>query len=165
MTNERGELHICDLVATKAHSQFEQHLVQCRQSLDTYGHPQPQIIYTDNMSDQAMLQTSFPSLTKDVLPVEKYAHLPQLQLPSTVQIVVRDTGPGIDQVIHTILDDIGSEESATVGFDTEWNVHISRAGQRREVTALVQIAWKNFVYLLRVSYSITIVLAEIHMLI
>src|SRR6201996_1547880 len=57
MTNERGELRICDLVATKTHSQIEQHLMQLNRSLSLYGHSQPQIIFTDNMADKPLLQT------------------------------------------------------------------------------------------------------------
>jgi hypothetical protein len=45
MTNELGQLQVCDLVATKAHSQIEPHLHQVSASLDFYGFPQPEVIY------------------------------------------------------------------------------------------------------------------------
>ena len=155
MTNERGELRICDLVATKAHSQIEQHLMQLNRSLSLYGHSQPQIIFTDNMADKPLLQTCFPELTKDVIPVEKYSHLPPMCLPHDCHVFEYDTASGIDQAIWSIMDNVDEDTAITVGFDTEWNVNVTNHGhtQRRDITAVIQIAWKNHVYLFQVSYT------------
>jgi hypothetical protein len=156
MTNELGQLRVCDLVATKAHSQIEPHLRQVSASLDFYGFPQPEVIYTDNMSDASLLQSCFPSLLKDVVPVEKHSHLPEFKLPDGSQILVYDTTAGIEHAVRTILDSFsGTEEEVTVGFDMEWNVQVGHGTQRREVTALIQVAYKNTVYLLRVRMSAT----------
>jgi hypothetical protein len=151
MTNELAQLRICDLVATKAHSQIEPHLHKVRESLDLYGFPQPEVIYTDNMSDASLLHTCFPSLLKDVVPVEKHSHLPEFKLPNDWSIRVYDTAISIEHAIHTIMDSVSSDEEATVGFDVEWNVQIGHGTQQREVTALIQIAHNKAVYLLRVS--------------
>ena len=75
VTNERNEIRVCNFVATKSHSQFELALKNVRDSLSLYGHPQPALIYTDNMSDKQFLEDCFPSLRQDVTPVEKYGHL------------------------------------------------------------------------------------------
>ncbi|KAJ7863662.1 hypothetical protein B0H13DRAFT_2354087 [Mycena leptocephala] len=41
ITNEKGEIRVCNLVATKSHSQFELALNRMRESLILYGHDQP----------------------------------------------------------------------------------------------------------------------------
>ncbi len=84
VTNEKGEIRICNLVAMKFHSQFEAALAQMQWSLTLYGHNQPSIFYTDNMSDKSFLKASFPSLCADVVPVEKYGELKAYVLPSDV---------------------------------------------------------------------------------
>jgi len=76
VTNEYGEIRILALVATKAHAQFETALLLMKQSLELYGHQMPSYFFIDNMSDKAFLEQCFPSLTVDVVPVDKYAKLP-----------------------------------------------------------------------------------------
>ena len=61
-TNENSEIRCCNLVATKAHSQYELTLICVRNSLDLYSLSQPLLAYTDNMSDKGFLEKSFPSL-------------------------------------------------------------------------------------------------------
>jgi len=43
VTNEKGEIRVCALVATKSHSQFEIALKKMQESLHLYGHAQPSI--------------------------------------------------------------------------------------------------------------------------
>jgi hypothetical protein len=52
MTNKFGEIRTCDLVPTKAHSQFDIALTCMNQSIDTYGLEKPRVIFTDNMADK-----------------------------------------------------------------------------------------------------------------
>ncbi len=155
-------MRVCDLVATKSHSQFALALTRMRQSLDTYGHNQPVLFYTDNMADKQFLEAAFPSLRTDVVPVEKYAHLEPLLLPDDVNVFVCDTVPAIDQAIATIFDDAVLEDAAgrdateiVVGLDTEWNVDLLARSQRtggrsRSRTAIIQIAYEKRVYIMRV---------------
>ncbi|KAE9385982.1 hypothetical protein BT96DRAFT_949454 [Gymnopus androsaceus JB14] len=156
VTNEKGEIRICNLVATKSHSQFELALQRMRDSLQLYGHDQPSLFYTDNMSDKAFLEHSFPSLTADVVPVEKYAHLDLLKIPDTVNISVRNSIETIDTAMCTILSflpDDDSMETIIVGFDAEWNVEISERGYitGRGQTAIIQIAHQQNVYILQIG--------------
>ena len=74
-TNENSEIRCCNLVVTKAHSQYELALIHVRNSLELYGLSQPLLAYTDNMSDKGFLEKSFPSLRIGVIPVEKYGDL------------------------------------------------------------------------------------------
>ena len=154
VTNEKGEIRICTLVATKAHSQFELALKQMKHSLDQYGHAQPTIFYTDNMADKAFLESSFPSLRQGVVPVEKYLHLDPLLVPSHIHVLVRNTTSSIDDAVRTIMAYLVPDEIETIyiGFDAEWNVNVSDRGfvTGRGQTAIIQIAHENVVYILQV---------------
>lgn len=155
VTNEKGEIRVCDLVATKAHSQFELALKRMRESLDLFGHPQPTLFYTDNMSDKQFLEESFPSLRNDVVPIQKHAHLDPLLIPADVQIHIKRTSSAIDDAVRTILEFLpveGNSGTIVVAFDSEWNVDMSEHGHvsGRGQTALVQIAHENCVYILQV---------------
>ncbi|KAF8802563.1 hypothetical protein BYT27DRAFT_7226296 [Phlegmacium glaucopus] len=97
VTNEKGKIQACNLVATKAHSQFEEALKgTVHESLELYGHQQPELFYMDNMADKSFLESSFNSLHENVVPVEKYSSLEPFILPADVQIfwnvILIDTG-------------------------------------------------------------------------
>lgn len=101
MTNERGEIRLCNLVATKAHSQFAMALDNLRESLALYGHPQPSIIYTDNMLDKQFLEKSFPSLRNGVVSIDKYNHLESFAIPDNICIFVKNTVTSINDAMST----------------------------------------------------------------
>ncbi len=152
MTNEKGEIRVCNLVATKSHSQFELALARMRQSLDLYGHRQPTLFYTDNMADKQFLEACFPSLREDVVPVDKYSHLDRLLLPEDVYVFVRETPQSIDQAILTIMDRQSNETGEiVVGFDVEWDVDLLRGPGRSQV-AVIQIAFQKQIYIMRVCH-------------
>ncbi|EKM75412.1 hypothetical protein AGABI1DRAFT_9421, partial [Agaricus bisporus var. burnettii JB137-S8] len=154
VTNEKGEIRVCNFVATKSHSQFEDALARMRKSLSLYGHQQPLLFYTDNMADRNLLENSFPSLRKDVTPLEKYAHLDPFELPGDFRVSTYDTTQSINTAISTILDDVPVDEGEiVVGFDTEWNVMLTPQGRVRSsgTTAIIQVAYKNRVCILQIS--------------
>jgi len=145
-------------VATKAHSQYELALIRVRKSLELYGLSQPSLAYTDNMSDKGFLEKSFPSLRAGVVPVEKYGDLDEYCLPPSVEIIVKNEPSSINAAMETILDDVPSDDPDTrivVGFDSEWNVEVSIGGRvhERGHTSIIQIAYKNRVYILQVGAS------------
>ena len=157
VTNERNEIRVCNFVATKSHSQFEMALRDVNNSLKLYGHPQPSLFYTDNISDKKFLEDCFPSLRHSVTPVEKHGHLEEFIIPSNSPILVKNNPTAINDAMRTILDDIPEDEgSIVVGFDSEWNVDVSAQGRvtRRGRTAIIQIAYGNRVYILQVNSSI-----------
>ncbi|KAJ7242858.1 hypothetical protein B0H12DRAFT_1236604 [Mycena haematopus] len=156
VTNERGEIRICNLVATKSHSQFELALNRMRESLDRYGHDQPAIFYTDNMADKDFLERCFPSLRDAVVAVEKYPHLDTLEIPSSVRTCILDTVSGIDTAMGSILHDLpdtNSKEKLVIFVDSEWNVETSAQGYvtGRGQTAILQIAYKDHIYILQIG--------------
>ena len=155
ITNERGEIRACNLVATKAHSQFEMALTAMRESLEMYGHLQPELFYTDNMADKSFLESSFPSLRRGVIPVEKYGDLEPFVLPHDIQISVRREEQAINSALATIVNRVPVSEDAPdliVGYDSEWNLAITSDGKHeRGEIAIIQIAFERRVYILQVS--------------
>jgi hypothetical protein len=123
-------------------------------SLKLYGHKQPEVFYTDNpTADRASLEKLFDgALKKDVVGVEKYAYLDELELPHE-SIEVLNTEASINEFCMGILAAAQELGTLVVGFDSEWNVDITAGGrlQHHGPTALVQIAYKDRVHLLKVS--------------
>lgn len=163
VTNEYGKIRVCNLVATKAHSQFELALQSMQESLDLYGHDQPEVFYTDNIADKEFLENCFPSLRLDVVPVEKYSHLDPLCMPSHISISVLDGVTMIDDAMSSILQLLSEEDDDSflvIGLDSEWNVEVSQHGyvMGRGQTTVLQLAVNNHIYVLQVSLYLTFIL-------
>ncbi|RDB16051.1 hypothetical protein Hypma_003473 [Hypsizygus marmoreus] len=140
MTNRDGQLRICDLVATKSHSQFELAMQQMDESLDLYGLPKPLAFYTDATLDRHFLETC----------------LEPLSLPDDVHVFVKSTTLAIDDAIRTILEALSPDDDTmciAVSFDSEWNVEMTTDGHivGRGKTAVIQIAYEKRVYILQIS--------------
>ena len=108
------------------------------------------------MSDKGFLEKSFPSLRTGVIPVEEYGDLEEYCLPPNVEIAVKSEPSSINAAMETILDDVPSDDpdaQIIIGFDSEWNIEVSVGGRvhERGHTSIVQIAYKNRVYILQVS--------------
>ncbi|KAJ7462855.1 hypothetical protein FB451DRAFT_989406, partial [Mycena latifolia] len=156
ITNQKGEIRVCNLVATKSHSQFELALNRMRESLHRYGHDQPEIFYTDNMADKDFLERCFPSLREDVIAVEKHSHLEALEIPTTISVIIMDEVDKIDEAMRSILHDIpeDDEDSKLILFlDSEWNVETSPRGYvtGRGTTAILQLAYKDKIYIMQIG--------------
>ncbi|KAJ7213648.1 hypothetical protein B0H12DRAFT_1275445, partial [Mycena haematopus] len=160
ITNEKGEIRVCNLVATKSHSQFELALTRMCESLRRFGHDQPAIFYTDNMADKDFLERCVPSLRDAVISVEKYAHLPSLEIPSTITTTVLKSASLIDEVCRSILIDLPDNDAnhqLVLFLDSEWNVETSDRGYvtGRGATAVLQIAYKDHIYVLQIGALIS----------
>src|ERR1700761_3943494 len=119
VTNEKGEIRVCVFVATKSHSQFEDALRRLAEDLVVYGHNLPEVFYTDNMVDKAMLEKIFPSLTEAVVPIEKYSNLPPFETPDFVRNpAVLDEESMINNAMRAILDDVPAAGHLVIGFDS-----------------------------------------------
>ncbi|KAH9475789.1 Werner syndrome ATP-dependent helicase-like protein [Psilocybe cubensis] len=158
VTNERGEIRSCSLVATKSHSQYQLALKQMLHSLKMYGHSEPKLAFTDNVaSDKAFLEDAWPSLRESVVPVEKYPDLEPLAVPTPpIAIFVKSTASAIDAAMASILDDLDPshpDKKIVIGFDSEWNVEVSSNGHilHRGQTAIIQIAYKSSIYILQIG--------------
>ena len=124
------------------------------ESLKIYGHDEPWIFYTDNISDKAFLEKCFPSLKLGITPIDKFSELPEFQIPTHVQIFEK---PSVSQIeiapatIPKLLIDLPEREDLTIGFDLEWNVNMTPGKGRQEKTAVATIACENTIYLLQIS--------------
>ena len=99
MTNEKGKIRLCNLVASKSQSQYESALIKLSESLAKYGHPQPSICYTDNMADKPFLEYIFPSLRADIVPVETHSNLDPLLILEDVKIITLQSAQQIDDAM------------------------------------------------------------------
>ncbi|KAF8078294.1 hypothetical protein FPV67DRAFT_1402915 [Lyophyllum atratum] len=156
VTNEKGEIRVCNLVATKSHSQFELALQRMRSSLELYGHDQPSVFYTDNMADKEFLEKCFPSLRRDVIPIEKHSHLDPLSIPDHVQISVKRSVTTIDDAMRALLDLLPDDDEAgtlVIGLDAEWNIETSERGYvtGRGQTAVLQIAHGTKIFIMQIG--------------
>ncbi|KAF6741348.1 hypothetical protein DFP72DRAFT_1116992 [Ephemerocybe angulata] len=153
MTNEFGEIRICDLVPSKAHSQFDIALRRLLDSAKTFGMEPPQLVFTDNIADKPMLEQHFPSLLTGVKPVSLDGLLP-LEIPADVDVRVCRTTAQVNTAILGLveqLEDGSAESMLTVGLDTEWNVDLDsrrRGVPERKQTAVMQLAHHNSIFII-----------------
>jgi len=154
VTNEYGDVRVLAYVATKSHAQYESALLKMKASLEMYGHAQPMIFYTDNpAADKQFLEQMFPSLKADVVPVEIYPMLKQLELPDEIGVSPQSSASGIEEALAKITDDLNVEDetsSIVVGFDAEWNVDTTKRGTTRP-TAVIQIAYGKWVHIFQIA--------------
>ncbi|KAJ6605573.1 ribonuclease H-like domain-containing protein, partial [Mycena vulgaris] len=155
VTNEFGEARVLAFVATSSHTEFELALQKVKTNLDLYGLPQPEVMFTDNpAADKQFLERVFPSLTKNVVPVEKYEGMEAFVLPEDVAIRVGRDAAGIENVIARIMHDINIHDASdrlVVGFDAEWNVDTSST-HVSQPTAIIQVAYKGWVDILQIGH-------------
>lgn len=160
ITNENGEIRTCHLVTTTGHSQSSIALDASSKSLTTYGRSQPKAFYTDNVQgDRQLLESSFESsLLKELVRIEPHGHLEILRIPDDVQVRVIREEREIDLVCSRIIGELqgmAEGEDLVVGFDSEWNVDFvaNDRFQHHGPTSIVQLAYKDTVYILQVRLS------------
>ena len=153
VTNEKGEVRILALVATKSHSQFEIALKRMSESLRIYGHCQPRLFYTDDLKDKGFLERTLQSLLEGVQPIEKFSNLPLLTLPAKWTITTRSSAAQIQQVLGTIQEDAANANTTplVVGLDVEWNVNMVPGHSTQGKPAVVAIAYQTQVYILPIA--------------
>lgn len=130
-----------------------------RDSLRSLGHRALELIYIDDLSMKAQLQSIFTELLKDVIPIElpSNSDLPTAKLPSDVAVCVLESTEAVQEWCGALVAEVdGSGESVHVGFDTECPSHNdwpSITPSRK--TATVQIARQGRVAILWVSCSLS----------
>ncbi|PBK95300.1 hypothetical protein ARMGADRAFT_795222 [Armillaria gallica] len=156
MTNEFGQIRVCDLVPTKAHSQFSLALTRMRHSLETYGLTQPRIIFTDFMGDKNFLEEAFPSLRAGIRPITQHGDLETMELPSHVKVVVQKSTLQIEATVLSLIASMPDDEESVlvIGLDSEWSVDLDarRLGLNdRRQTAIVQLAYKDTIWIFQLN--------------
>ena len=157
VTNEYDQLRACDLVPTKAHSQFDIALSRMFDSLNMYGLQHPEVIFTDNMADKAMLERHFPSLLKGVVPITEHSGLPTFEIPPDVSITCHQSATEMQDIVLGLIDQTSEGEELIVGLDTEWNVDLN--ARRNGVpdpqsTAILQLAHGKRIWIFQVAAHI-----------
>ncbi|KAJ3571468.1 hypothetical protein NP233_g3731 [Leucocoprinus birnbaumii] len=161
VTNQLAQICHCSLVAMKAQSQYNTGLIAMREALHQYGHSQPKLFFTDNMSDKQFLEKCFLSLKEGVVGLQdpKYADLPLFELNDEASILAKNSSKAVNDALSTILTDVPvNEGTITIGFDSKWNVESLPQGcvksNVNQPTAVVQIAYKKCVYILQIGHTI-----------
>jgi hypothetical protein len=118
LCNEYEEIRMQVLVPSKAVAHLEVPFENMRKAFDLYGHAQPEVFFTDNVTgDRQFLERVLPSLTRSVSASElpRRTHLPLLQLPSD-DVHFLCQGPAIERAINCILDDVRGIEPIHVAM-------------------------------------------------
>ncbi|KAJ7664273.1 hypothetical protein B0H17DRAFT_952109, partial [Mycena rosella] len=155
VTNQHGEVRVMAFVATTSHEEFKSALLKAKENLKLYGLAQPKVIFTDNpAADRPFLEQIFPSLTEDVIPVEKYLGMKQFLKLSDVNIRTSSSAENIGDDIAKIFSDLNTNDETAklvVGFDAEWNVDLTARGAPHP-TAIIQVAYNKSVYIFQIGH-------------
>ena len=145
VTNEYGEIRSQILTYDKSHAQIRGPLEQLRDGLLQFGHTLPRSFYVDDSAQsKAFLEGIFPSLRENIFsPVSN--NYPLASLPPHIRVKILERND-FRSVLFQFLDDAQEDGPITIGLDCEWNINKSA----EEKVALLQIAWKDHVYLIRV---------------
>lgn len=170
LLNEYEEIRLQVLAPTKSLEHLAPSFNNMMESYKKYGFKMPELFYTDNvLGDRLFLESTIPSLLKDVIhknptlteqvdlnsPFKNY---PVARLPDNITVSVLNTTIDINKSCQKLLDECLQQGTIAIGFDCEWAVRgkrsaisISEQSALKFVPiALVQIAYGNSVYLMRI---------------
>lgn len=125
------------LTLTKAHDERLGPLLEIAKSIQRYGHPNPQVAFSDDpIKDNMLLKTTFPSLFEDLSPMAVAHGLEPLILPTTTKILVLDTAELVEGIFSSLMAplDANNSEFLCVHLDAEWNI------SRHVGVSIIQIA-------------------------
>ena len=147
--NEYSEIRGMTFTPSKAHDGWAPVLQAILPSLQDYGHPEPQVIFTDNVrADKDKLLSIFPSLSTDVIPVEPIAVLDHLVLPSDWEVVHLTNTHQVNLRFNVIMNLHSDITPVEVGFGMQWPTN-SSTGVSGQVALLV-FTFERTAYLIQV---------------
>jgi hypothetical protein len=119
-------------------------------SLINFGHPQPRVIFTDNVwADKAKLLSVFPSLSANVIPVPQSNVFDELAIPSNWNKVELPTVHQVNLRFSTIMSHHSPTSPIVVSFGIQWPIDPVTGNERH--ISLNEISYQETVYLLKVS--------------
>ncbi|CEP07273.1 hypothetical protein [Parasitella parasitica] len=153
------------LVHTKSLTHLEDTFTKFFANYEYQNQQPPIIFFTDNvLGDQAFLEKYLPSLKTDVQHVlipkaaDDMTMLPLLKIPANVKISMLTTKNEMNDMATLIMNDLGTDfvngecdepNPVYLGFDIEWVASENGQWVTGRKTALIQIAYKKDVFLLR----------------
>ncbi|KAJ3124653.1 hypothetical protein HK098_000938 [Nowakowskiella sp. JEL0407] len=146
LVNEYEEIRMQTFMPTKSFSHLIQPFNNLQQSLKNFGHSEPDLFFTDNVTNEKeFLLKSFPSLGQNIqTPANVMTHLDTYEIPKTIAISIISNPHEADVVLNLLIEEIIKNEAITIpviGFDTEWLYNpLTKVSDR---TAVVQIAFET----------------------
>ncbi|KIM50189.1 hypothetical protein SCLCIDRAFT_1184980 [Scleroderma citrinum Foug A] len=133
---------------SKAHDGWAPVLKAILPSLHDYGHPEPQVVFTDNVrADKDKLLSIFPSLSAGVTPIAPAARLESLTFPSDWEVIHLTNTHQVNLHFNIIMSHHSAVSPVTVGFGMQWPINIS-TGKSGQV-ALLAFTYEKAVYLIQ----------------
>ncbi|KAK2467285.1 hypothetical protein APHAL10511_000834 [Amanita phalloides] len=152
VVNEYGEIRSMLFTMTKGHDQYITNLHEIDRSLERFGHPRVQALFTDNVqADKDAVQHAFPSLLMDIVPVPTCSPYPRLEFPRrTWDIVHLSTAYDVNLRFDIIMNHRSdTNPDVWVAFGMEWPMNLD-TGVHGPV-ALIQIAYEDTVFLIKTT--------------
>ncbi|ORY92433.1 hypothetical protein BCR35DRAFT_327561 [Leucosporidium creatinivorum] len=160
MLNEYGEVRIQILALSKSLAMIRPALQAFQHSLRMHGHPQPELLFTDNPPGEAsFFRSAIPSLNLGVelVPPPNVSGLEHAQLPVLYKTYYLRYASEIEEACRGILARAEylerKGEEFELGFDLEYTPGVFREeeGGERGRTALGQLAFETDGFLFRLS--------------
>jgi hypothetical protein len=145
--NQYSEIRSMNFTPSKKQDDWAPILTAMLPSLTNFGHSQPKVIFTDNVrADKAKLLSVFPSLSANVTPVPQSDELvllsnwDKVELPTAHQVNLR---------FSTIMSHHSPTSPIVVAFGIQWPIDPVTGNEGP--TSLIEIAYQETVYLIKVS--------------
>jgi hypothetical protein len=132
-------------VATSSHSEYEAALVKMQQNLGLFGLDQPEVIFTDNpTADGQFLERIYPTLTKDIVPVEKYPKMKLFSIPEIFDVRAYSSAAVIEEARARITQDLNLKHlSLLLALMLGGTVDHTKGGGAQP-TAIIQAAYQTW---------------------
>jgi hypothetical protein len=148
--NQYSEIRSMNFTPSKKHDDWAPILSAMLPSLTNFGHPQPRVIFTDNVrADKAKLLSVFPSLSANVTPVPRSDAFDELVVPSSWNKVELPTAHQVNLRFSTIMSHHSPTSPIVVAFGIQWPIDPVTGNEGR--ISLIEIAYQETVYLIKVS--------------
>lgn len=164
--NEYGEIRLQVLALSKALAMLRPSLVEFQKSLRSHGFPQVEMLFIDNILNEAsFFRSAIPSLNNSVMPVPlpNESGLPRAELPTRHDpndpyiFEYVSTAADIEQICGGLLGAAAAKlrkgEEFELGFDLEWT-SADQTGEEGGVgdVATIQLSLEREGWLLQVSW-------------
>ena len=111
------------LTLSKAHDQAMPALARIPKSLELFGHPATQVVYTDNVhADKREFEKMYPWLLDNVVPVPEYSALELLCFPESWSVVPLTNTYHVNMRMNIIMSHHADAKPVVTAFDMKFPV-------------------------------------------